>query len=122
MGCCSEGNAKICVLTLEDTPAEELHGGGMVRRIITRAGTGMDITFSKALLKPGAGHDWHDHPTQDEAVYILKGEGTMSIEGYGDVQYKPGMAIVMPRGVKHQNKNTSRDDIELVSMFTPALR
>jgi quercetin dioxygenase-like cupin family protein len=115
------GAKKVCVLSLDKTPAEELPGGGMVQRIITKEGTGMDLTFSKACLKPDCGHKMHSH-TQDEAVFCLEGEGTMSIEGYGDVKYAAGMAIVIPKGVKHQNVNTSDKETYVVSMFNPALR
>ena len=113
---------KVYVLNLEDTPLEHLPGGGYVQRIITKSGTGMDLTFSKGCLKPGCGHHMHDHPTQDEAVFCLEGEGTMTIEEMGDVHYKAGMAFVIPRGVKHQNKNTGSKDTFAVSMFNPALR
>ena len=115
------GADKVYVLSLDKTPVEDLPGGGMVQRIITKAGTGMDLTFSKALLKPNCGHEMHSH-TQDEAVFCLEGEGTMSIEEYGDVTYTTGMALVIPRGVKHQNLNTSDKDTLVVSMFNPALR
>jgi quercetin dioxygenase-like cupin family protein len=115
------GADKVHVLSLDETPIEELPGGGMVQRIITKQGTGMDITFSKALLKPGCGHLMHNHD-QDEAVSCLEGEGTMAIEGQGEVKYSAGMALVIPKGVKHQNKNTSSKDTFVVSMFNPALR
>lgn len=119
---CTVSEQPVYVLRLEETPAEELHGGGIVRRIITKGGTGMDLTFSVAELRPGAGHTWHTHETQDEAVFILEGEGTMSVEGYGDIHYGPGVAIVIKRGVKHQNRNTGTKMVRLVSMFNPALR
>ena len=115
------GADKVAVLSLDDTPVEDLPGGGMVQRIITKAGTGMDLTFSKALLKPDCGHDMHSH-TQDEAVFCLQGEGTMTIEGHPDVKYSAGTAIVIPRGVKHRNINTGDKDTFVVSMFNPALR
>ncbi len=113
---------KVHVLRLSETPVEELPGGGIVQRIITKAGTGMDLTFSKAVLKPGCGHSMHTHQTQDEAVFCLEGEGTMSVAGMGDLKYSAGSAFVIPRGVAHQNKNTSSRDTVVVSMFNPALR
>jgi len=109
------------VLRLEEIEAEELHGGGVVRRIITKGTTGIDITFSKATLTPGAGHTWHAHEKEDEAVFVLSGKGTMYFEDE-EVNYEPNMAIVIPRGVKHQNINTGKEDITLVSMFNPAIR
>lgn len=46
----------------------------------------------------------------------------MTIEGHPDVKYSAGMAIVIPRGVKHRNVNTGDNDTFVVSMFNPALR
>jgi quercetin dioxygenase-like cupin family protein len=81
----------------------------------------MEITFSRACLAPGAGHSWHTHEKEDEAVFVLQGNGTMSFEGR-EVNYGPGTAIVIPRGTKHQNINTSKNDVVLVSMFNPPIR
>lgn len=56
-------------------------------------------------------------------MFILEGEGTMHIEGYGDVRYRPGMSIVIPPGgCAHYNENTSGADAVLISIFNPALR
>jgi quercetin dioxygenase-like cupin family protein len=82
----------------------------------------MDITFSVGRLEPGAGHGWHAHETQDEALYILAGEGTMSVEGKEEIAYRPGMAIIIPAKVRHQNRNTSTDTVKAISIFNPALR
>ena len=109
-------------MTIEETPVEEMPGTSGIRRIITRAGTGMDITFSVGQLEPGAGHGWHDHETQDEALYILAGEGTMSVEGMEEIAYRPGMAIIIPAKVRHQNRNTGADTVKAISIFNPALK
>lgn len=109
------------VLYLDEIEPEELHGGGVVKRIITKKTTGMDITFSQATLRPGAGHRWHTHENEDEAVFVLSGNGTMFFEDQ-EVKYGPNMAIVIPKGVCHQNINTGEEDVILVSMFNPAIR
>jgi|GEM_PF-4219096 len=116
------GADKVYVLSLDETPIENLPGGGIVQRIITKQGTGMELTFSKAVLKPGCGHKMHDHATQDEAVFCLEGQGKMSIEGQEDIHYKAGMAMVIPKGVKHENQGTGDKDTLVVSIFSPALR
>ena len=117
-----ESRTRICVFDYATTPDEAVPGAGSIRRMITRENSGMNLPLSKGTLKPGAGHAWHAHETQDEAVFILEGEGTMHIEGYGDVRYRPGMSIVIPRGVRHYNENTSGADAVLISIFNPALR
>ena len=39
---------KVYVLLLNETPVESLPGGGTIYKIISKQGTGMDLTFSKA--------------------------------------------------------------------------
>jgi len=109
------------ILSLDDIPREDLEGGGWVKRIVTKEKTGIDLTFSKGFAKPGCGHAMHSHD-QDEVMFCLEGGGTMTIEGMGDVDYKAGMAFVIPKKVKHCNKNTTNEELYVVSMFNPALR
>ena len=82
----------------------------------------MNLICSKGTVLPGAGHNWHAHDTRDEAVFVPDGEGTLHIENHGDVPYKKDLPIVIPRGVRHYNKNISDADEVLISMFNPALR
>ena len=64
----------------------------------------------------------HSHADQDEVIYCLEGGGTMTVEGYGDIEYTADMVMVIPRGVKHCNKNTTDRELHVVTMFNPALR
>jgi len=113
---------KVYIYHLDEVPVERLNGGGEVRRIITKEKTGVDLTFSKGFAPPGFGHDMHCHKDQDEVIFCLEGGGTMTVEGHGEIEYRPGMAIVIPRGIKHCNKNTTDKELHVVTMFSPALR
>jgi oxalate decarboxylase/phosphoglucose isomerase-like protein (cupin superfamily) len=116
------GANKVQIFHLDEVPVEKLAGGGEVRRIITKENTGMDLTFSKGFAMPGGGHDMHSHEKQDEVIFCLEGGGTMTVEGHGDMEYKAGMVIVIPRGVKHCNRNTTDKELHVVTIFNPALR
>ena len=116
------GADRVQVIQLDDVPVEKLAGGGEVRRIITKEKTGVDLTFSKGFAMPGSGHDMHSHKDQDEIIYCLDGGGTMTVEGHGEIEYTPGMALIIPRGVKHCNQNTGDKELHVVTMFNPALR
>jgi quercetin dioxygenase-like cupin family protein len=110
------------VLTIKNTPVEEVPGTGGIKRIITKENTGMNITFSVGQLEPGAGHGWHFHETHDEALYILEGNGTISIEEKDEIEYRAGMAVIIPAKVRHQNRNTGITPVKAISIFNPALR
>lgn len=116
------GAEKVYVFDLDEVPAEKLEGGGEVRRIVTKEKTGMDLTFSKGFAVPGSGHAMHSHEDQDEVIFCLDGGGTMTVEGIGEIEYKPGMTLVIPRGVKHCNRNTTDKELHVITMFNPALR
>lgn len=111
---------KIMIFNVEKTEAYR-DSRGWVKRIITKANSGLDFTFSVAELNPGGGHEWHTHEKQDEAIFIMEGEGTLSVEGHGEIPYIPGMALVIPRGTRHQNINTGREKVKLITVFNPAL-
>ena len=113
---------RVHVFHLKDVSVEALNGGGEVRRIVTKEKTGVDLTFSRGFAPPGFGHDMHSHEKQDEVIYCLEGGGTMTVDGHGDIEYGAGMVIIIPRGVKHCNKNTTDQELHVVTIFNPALR
>ena len=43
---------------------------------------------------------WHDHKTEDELFYVLKGRLQIKLRD-GDVTLEPGEFAVIPRGVEH---------------------
>ncbi|MBI4671973.1 MAG: cupin domain-containing protein [Chloroflexi bacterium] len=106
---------------VSETEEEPLHGGARVRRVITRQSTGADLTVSVARLQPGQGHGWHTHETSDEALYIIEGEGTLSLEDR-ELKYGSDCMLFVPRGTRHQNFNTGTKEVVLVSIFNPAIR
>jgi mannose-6-phosphate isomerase-like protein (cupin superfamily) len=43
---------------------------------------------------------WHDHPTEDELFFVVKGRLVIRLRD-GDVQLDPGEFAIIPRGVEH---------------------
>ena len=37
------------------------------------------LTFGEVVLLPGRGHDRHNHPTSEEILYVLSGEGEQMV-------------------------------------------
>ena len=77
-----EEKARICVFDYESTPDEAVPGAGTIRRMITKENSGMNLTLSKGILKPGAGHGWHAHETHScwkaKAPCTLRDTATLS--------------------------------------------
>lgn len=84
---------------------------GQSRRLITRADTpnvGLHVThiLSSEL-------HYHDHT--EEIYYILSGEGVLELDGE-EQPLRPGMAILIPPGVRHRG----RGDFETLIVTSPA--
>jgi len=68
-----------------------------------------------AVLKP------HVHKTHDEMVYVLKGSGREFINGKW-IDMKPGTFHFNPMNKVHGTKNTGKEDLVLLSIYTPAMK
>ena len=68
-----------------------------------------------AVLKP------HIHKTHDEMVYVLKGSGQEFINGKW-IDMKPGTFHFNPMNKVHDTKNTGKEDLVLLSIYTPAMK
>ncbi|MEE9275843.1 MAG: cupin domain-containing protein [bacterium] len=104
----------------EEVPSEGIDGGASHRPIVSREETGIDMTVFHARFRPGESHDWHAHE-EDEVIYVVSGEGRYELED-GEIRYRAGEFILMPRGTKHRNSGAGEEDVILVAMFQPAVR
>jgi quercetin dioxygenase-like cupin family protein len=68
-----------------------------------------------AVLKP------HLHKTHNEMVYVLKGSGQMFINGKW-IDVKAGTFHFNPMNKVHATKNTGKEDLVVLSIFTPAMK
>lgn len=55
--------------------------------------------YVKAVKFQGA-FVWHDHPTEDELFFVVKGRFTIRLRD-GEVELGPGEFAVVPHGVEH---------------------
>lgn len=78
-------------------------------------------TVNVVRLLEGAGLKPHIHKTHDEMVYIIKGTGQMFINGKW-IDVKPGTLHFNPMNKIHATKNTGKEDLVLLSVFTPSMK
>ena len=55
---------------------------------------------------PGYTHKLHVHPTQEEVIFVLSGEGVSETED-GKKAIGPGSVVYVPAGVAHATMNAS---------------
>jgi quercetin dioxygenase-like cupin family protein len=68
-----------------------------------------------AVLKP------HIHKTHNEMVYVLKGSGQMFINGKW-IDVVAGTFHFNPMNKVHATRNTGKEDLVVLSIFTPAMK
>ena len=98
---------------------DEIDGGATHKTIITREANETDLTVYRTQIISGKSHDWHHHEV-DEVIFCVAGEGRYELED-GEIRYKAGEFIFMPKGVEHRNSSTSEAPIELVAIFQPGV-
>jgi len=79
------------------------------------------ISFMVLRVVPGVVLKSHFHKTHNEAVYVIKGTGQMSIDGKW-VDFKPGSLHFNPMNKIHAVKITGDEPAVVVSIFTPAMK
>ena len=105
-------------IDIETKEKEYFEGGGFHRTAISKKGEGVDLTVHFSNIKPGQSHSWHSHE-QDEVMYIIQGAGKYILEK-GEIHYKAGDFVFVPRGTFHENVVVSEEDVVLVAIFNPA--
>lgn len=84
---------------------EVLLGGMIILKATPQQGTGGGEMMI-ANLTPGFSTDLHRHEEADEFFYVASGTGFVVLDTT-EVAIGPGDAIFIPRGHRHQLKNTS---------------
>lgn len=77
-----------------------------------------DVNDSQVkVAKFGPVFDWHSHPNEDEAFFVLSGRIALDFRD-GVVEMGPGDFLTVPRGVEHRPRSLTERPI--VVMFEPA--
>jgi len=69
------------------------------------------------VAKFGELFDWHSHPNEDEAFFILRGKIAIDFRD-GSVELGEGDFIVVPKGVEHRPRSLTPEPVAV--MFEPA--
>ncbi len=69
------------------------------------------------VAKFGEVFDWHSHPEEDEAFFVLSGRVAIDFRD-GVVELDEGDFIVVPRGTEHRPRSLTKEPI--VVMVEPA--
>jgi len=79
-------------------------------------------TYNIVRILEGAEVKPHFHKTHAEFVYVIKGNGQQMVANGKQVSVGPGTVHFNPAGEIHALKNTGREELIILSIFTPAMK
>jgi mannose-6-phosphate isomerase-like protein (cupin superfamily) len=74
--------------------------------------------LGRGTFRPGAAVAEHVHEGSTEILYLLEGEGRMTIEGQ-EVAVRAGDAVRVPRGARHSFRVTGDRPVEALQLYVP---
>ena len=94
-------------------------GGDIYADLATGEHTNGSYYLVHAIVPAGGGPPAHTHTREEEAFFVIRGQVTFFVEGE-PVQATAGTFLNVPRGTKHQFKNESGEEAEMIFWFAPA--
>lgn len=103
--------------TLENAPRVGA-AGDLYRYLADNTQVGGAFSLLHATVPPGGGPPPHIHHREQEAFYVLKGQITIYVEGQ-KVVAGPGSFANLPKGIPHNFRNESSEDVEMLVLIVP---
>ena len=93
---------------------------GLIKWLVSPGGTpGAKFTLGEVVILPGAGHTRHNHPDEEEILYILSGEAEQMVADGEPFPVRGGDVIYIPAGVFHSTINTGWEPVRLIAIYNP---
>ena len=88
--------------------------------MISASSGSQQLLFADLEFAPGDGFDFHHHPNQEEALYLISGGLEAWIEGEKSI-LGPGDSMYMPAGTIHACFNVSDSPAKMVVVLSPVI-
>lgn len=93
---------------------------GIIKWLVTpERNAGAKISFGEVILLPGEGHTRHNHPTSEEILYVLSGNGEQMLNDQQPFAITPGDTIYVPMAAYHSTLNTGWQPLRLLALYNP---
>jgi len=76
------------------------------------------ITMGITEVPPQVRLTAHVHAKEDEAIYVIEGEGLAEIDGKEE-RIQAGVALILPAGLEHRIENRGASVMRFVFAFSP---
>ncbi len=102
-----------------ESPHPFLRGVSM-RVLYSRQDDGGDLTCFVVRCPKGSEIEEHVHEDETDVIYVLRGKARMWIEDRGVFPLRPGVFVVVPRGLRHRTFNVE-EELVVYDVFTPPM-
>lgn len=110
-----------CTITTSADVDSLVFDWGTIHMLCEERVTGAkSISFGTVVLEQGKGHVRHNHPTADEIIFFISGEGKQMLDDGEPVLCKAGACAWIPKGVYHSTVNTGTGPLYLAVAYIPA--
>lgn len=93
--------------------------GSKVERLVHPKTVGSDqLGVSMCEMEPGDVVKLHSHD-YEEAYYVVKGTGTMWLDGHDDVPLEPGVSVYISPNRVHGQVNDGDQDLHILCSLSP---
>ncbi len=102
-----------------EAPHPFLRGVGM-RVLYSRRDDGGDLTCFVVTCPAGSEIEEHTHADETDVIYVLSGKAKMWVEDRGVFPLRPGVFVVVPRGLRHRTFDVE-EELVVYDVFTPPM-
>ena len=102
-----------------DTIPTDQYSWGIIKWLVTPDKDNADHTLGEVVVRPGLGHDRHNHPDAEEVLYFLSGTGLQMVDDGEPYEVHAGDIIYIPKGVFHSTTNTGWDTLRVLALYNP---
>jgi oxalate decarboxylase/phosphoglucose isomerase-like protein (cupin superfamily) len=75
------------------------------------------------FFDPGQGHARHNHPNNEQIIFVISGEAEMMVENEDGISVTekivPGSTVFIPRGAYHSTFNTGWEPVRILAVYSP---
>ena len=77
------------------------------------------LMLVRVRMPPGAGHQFHTHPENDEIIYVVSGTAEQWVDR-DTRRLKAGESAYIPRGVVHATYNPTKRFLTFLAILSPS--
>ncbi|MGO3886603.1 MAG: cupin domain-containing protein [Mycetocola sp.] len=103
----------------DDVPTRVFDWGTIKWLVAPSLDSGAELTVGEVIVYPGRGHAPHNHPDEQEVIYVVSGEGEQTVGDGDPFPIREGDAVFIPAGAVHSTYNTTWRPLRLVVTYTP---